>query len=60
MKFEVVKGGEKFMSTEHWECVYNDDILADMKKAGYSFKLDGKAATVATISAARKAAEKKK
>ena len=47
MKFEVVNDKNKaVMSTTSWSCVYDKDILNSISKAGYKFKLDGKAITL--------------
>ena len=44
MKFEVVNNKNKtVMSTTSTSCIYDKDILNSMSKAGYKFKLDGKA-----------------
>ena len=47
MKFEVVNDKNKaVMSTESLSCIPNKDALNSMSKAGYKFKLDGKAMTI--------------
>lgn len=43
MKFEVVnKLGQTVMSTEYESCVYDQEDLTAMHRAGYRFKVDGK------------------
>ena len=43
MKFEVIgSDGKVKMSTEHKSCIYPADILKQMEKAGYKFRLNGK------------------
>ncbi len=47
MKFEVVNDKNKVvMSTTSPSCIYDKDTLNLMSKAGYKFKLDGKAITI--------------
>ena len=47
MKFEVVNDKNRtVMSTTSWSCVYDKDTLNSISKAGYKFKLDGKAITL--------------
>lgn len=46
MKFEVINDKNKVvMHTEHTSCIPDKDILNSMSKAGYKFKLNGKAIT---------------
>ena len=42
MLFEVLMGGKVKASTEHLDCVPTQEILRDMERAGYSFRLNGK------------------
>lgn len=47
MKFEVINNeSTTLMQTTTWLCVPDEDTLKSMSKAGYRFKLDGKAITV--------------
>ena len=47
MKFEVINNeSATLMQTTTWLCVPDEDTLKSMSKAGYKFKLDGKAITV--------------
>ena len=46
MKFEVINSNSTtVMQTETWACIPDEDTLKSMAKAGYKFKLDGKAIT---------------
>lgn len=49
MTFEVYRFGNCIMRTEYPECIYKKDILKAMQKAGYSFKIDGKSASIKEI-----------
>lgn len=49
MKFEVLRDGKGKMFTEHISCIPKKDELTAMQKAGYKFKLDGRAATASQI-----------
>lgn len=49
MYFEVLKDGNGKMYTEHISCIPKKDELTAMQKAGYKFKLNGKAANVSQI-----------
>jgi len=43
MKFEAMdREGKVKMSTEEPGCVYPEDVLRDMEKAGYTFRMDGR------------------
>jgi hypothetical protein len=42
MHFEIFKAGERTMATEDVECIYSDEALGFMHKAGYSIMIDGK------------------
>ena len=46
MKFEVVKDGQPVFITEHEECVYPRKTLRQMSKSGYTFRIDGKRASL--------------
>ena len=47
MKFEVINDRNKtVMHTSSPSCIPDKDILTSMSKAGYKFKLDGKAITI--------------
>lgn len=48
MLFEVEKNGNG-MQTTSVKCIPNRGQLLRMQQAGYSFKLDGKPATIAKI-----------
>jgi hypothetical protein len=47
--FEVIKDKKCVMSTEHKDAIYDEDILSSMKSAGYTFRLNGKSATVKEV-----------
>ena len=49
MRFQVLKDGQAKMHTEYLSCIPKKDELTAMQKAGYKFKLDGKAANVSQI-----------
>lgn len=50
IKFEVINDkGTAVMSTEYISCIPNDSQLTAMSKAGYKFKIDGKAVSVKKI-----------
>ncbi|MBR4859342.1 MAG: hypothetical protein IKU08_09195 [Clostridia bacterium] len=49
MLFEVTKNGYG-MKTDHIKCIPSRAQLLSMQKNGYTFKLNGKPATVAKIS----------
>lgn len=54
MKFEVTNDkGVSVMSTEHKSCIPDDSQLFSMAKAGYKFKIDGKAVSVKKVKEAR-------
>lgn len=47
MKFEVINDKNKtVMSTTSLSCIPNKNELNSMSKAGYKFKIDGKAITI--------------
>ena len=47
MKFEVINDKNKtVMSTTSLSCIPNENELNSMSKAGYKFKIDGKAITI--------------
>lgn len=47
MKFEVISDrGRTVMSCTTASCIPDDDQLTSMSKAGYKFKIDGKAVSV--------------
>lgn len=47
MKFEIVNDKNKtVMQTTHISCIPDKNTLNSMSKAGYKFKLDGKAITI--------------
>ncbi len=60
MEFQVMLNGVGKMSTASWECVPDNALLTTMKKAGYSFKLDGKAIAIPKIEELRKQNNKEK
>lgn len=43
MRFEVMRNGKIVANTEHKDCMPDKETLLSMKKAGLSFRLDGKA-----------------
>ena len=47
--FEVIKDKKCVMSTEHKDAIYDEDILSSMKSAGYTFRLNGKSATIKEV-----------
>ena len=49
MIFEVVKNSKAVFSTEHNECVYPAKTLRHLSKAGYTFRIDGKRASLDTV-----------
>lgn len=50
MKFQVVNDkGVAVMSTEYVSCIPDDSQLTSMSKAGYKFKIDGKALSIKKI-----------
>lgn len=49
MVFEIIKEGNVVFTTEHKECIYPIKTLRAMSKTGYSFRLNGKRATVEKI-----------
>lgn len=49
MLFQVFKNGRGLMSTTSVKCIPSKAQLQDMQRAGYKFKLDGKAATISDI-----------
>ena len=49
MKFEVLKNRQVVMSTTDVNCIYDDEILRSLKVAGYTFKINGKSATVKEV-----------
>lgn len=44
MKFEIVRAldGKGMMMTEHESCIYDDDTIRSMMKAGYKAYKDGR------------------
>lgn len=55
MRFEVINR-EKIgvMVTEYTECIPSQEVLRDMEKHGFTFKLDGKRITPREIERLRK------
>lgn len=55
MQFEVINR-EKIgvMVTEYTECIPSQEVLRDMEKHGFTFKLDGKRITPREIERLRK------
>ena len=49
MTFEVVKNSKAVFLTEHNECVYPAKTLRHLSKAGYTFRIDGKRASLDTV-----------
>lgn len=49
MKFQVCRDNIGMMSTEHINCIPSRTELIEMQRAGYKFRIDGKAATVPQI-----------
>ena len=47
--FQVIKDKKSVMYTNHKEAIYQEEDLVSMKNAGYSFKLNGKSATIKEI-----------
>ena len=47
--FEVCRDGVALMSTPSVDAIYDKEILFSMKRAGYSFRLNGKAASLDTV-----------
>lgn len=57
MIFTAQKDGHG-MQTSSPSCIYDRAVLLSMQKAGYKFKIDGKAATVAQVCQLKKEASK--
>jgi hypothetical protein len=49
MLFQVLKDGRGQMSTTSVKCIPSKAQLQEMQRAGFKFKLDGKAATISDI-----------
>lgn len=49
MLFQILKDGRGMMSTTSAKCVPSRALLLEMQRAGFSFRLDGKAATVQKV-----------
>ncbi len=49
MLFEVIKDGRGQMSTSSVKCVPSRAQLLEMQRAGFKFRLNGKAATIPEI-----------
>lgn len=50
MKFQVMTDkGDWVMETYYPSCIPNDTLLTSMSKAGYKFRIDGKATSVKKI-----------
>lgn len=49
MLFTVLKDKESRMSTNSVSCIYDENTLNLLHKAGFKFKLNGKSATVAKV-----------
>lgn len=49
MLFQVLRDGRGLMSTSSIKCIPKRAQLLEMQRAGYKFKLNGKAATVSEI-----------
>lgn len=47
--FEVCRDGVALMSTPSVDAIYDKETLSSMKRAGYTFKLNGKAASLDTV-----------
>lgn len=51
MKFEVINDkGQVVMTTTSTECIPDKDMLDNMSKSGYKFRLDGKTVTKKQLS----------
>lgn len=46
MKFEVVKNGSPVFQTEHVECIHTAKQLRHISRSGYTFRIDGKRASL--------------
>lgn len=56
MKFQVMNDkGVWVMETHYASCIPNDSQLSSMSKAGYKFKIDGKAASIKKVKEVRDA-----
>lgn len=53
MLFEVLASGKVKASTEYLDCVPAQEILRDMERAGYSFRLNGKRCRAKDAAAAK-------
>ena len=53
MLFEVLMDGRVKASTEYLECIPVLEILRDMERAGYGFRLNGKRCRAREAAAAR-------
>lgn len=53
MLFQVMKNDKCVMSTTQECCIYDDDILKSMKSNSYTFKIDGKTATMKQVKSLR-------
>ena len=53
MLFEVLMDGKVKASTEHLDCIPTPEILRDMERAGYSFRLNGKRCKAKDAAAAK-------
>lgn len=53
MLFEVLMDGKVKASTEHLECIPAPEILRDMEREGYGFRLNGKRCRAREAAAAR-------
>jgi hypothetical protein len=49
MLFQVLKNGRGLMVTSSIKCIPSRAQLQEMQRAGYTFKLNGKAATIPQI-----------
>lgn len=49
MLFKVMKDGRGLMATSSIKCIPSRALLQQMQRAGYTFRLDGKAATIPQI-----------
>ncbi len=47
--FEVCRDGVALMSTSSVAAIYDKETLSSMKRAGYTFKVNGKAASLDTV-----------
>lgn len=47
--FEVCRDGVALMSTPSVNGIYDKEVLVSMKRAGYTFRLNGKSASLDTV-----------